>query len=187
LEATILKTGQQGLMRGAEVTSGLRARDAQWRRQFRLVRLHLRRTKRARSGAGQYVTVAHVDSDKFAAVTLLRRLWVVLDLDANPDGLLFPAISRGRIDVAKAFTPTALRALVKRVAREAGFNDDLFGNHSLRAGGTTDLLAAGVPDIIVQKMGRWASETYKIYFRDDRVVAEAAAKGFNRVARNSGN
>jgi integrase len=71
------------------------------------------------------------------------------------------------------------------VAREAGFSDNLFGNHSLRAGGTTDLLAAGVPDVIVQKMGRWKSETYKIYFRDDRVVAEAAAKGFNRVARGS--
>ena len=78
----------------------------------------------------------------------------------------------------------ALRALVKRIAREAGFSDERFGNHSLRAGGATDLLAAGVPDIMVQKMGRWESETYKIYFRDDRAVAEAAAKGFNKVARS---
>ena len=184
LEATIAKTAQQGLMRGAEVTGGLKARDMQWRRNYRLARLHLWRTKRGRSGAGQFVTVAHVDNDRFAATKLLRRTWVMLNMDANPDGFLFPAISRGKIDTTRAFTAVALRALVKRIAREAGFSDERFGNHSLRAGGATDLLAAGVPDIMVQKMGRWESETYKIYFRDDRAVAEAAAKGFNKVARS---
>jgi integrase len=184
LQAAIVKTGQQGLMRGAEVTSGLKACDVQWRRKYRLARFHLLRTKRGRSGAGQFVTVAHVDNDRFSATKLLRRLWAILDLERTPEGFVFPAISRGKIDMTKAFSAVALRALVKRIAREAGFSDTRFGNHSLRAGGTTDLLAAGVPDIMVQKMGRWESETYKIYFRDDRAVAEAVAKGFNRVARS---
>ena len=34
---------------------------------------------------------------------------------------------------------------------------------------------------------RWVGgnrKPYKIYFRDDRAVAEAAAKGFNKVARS---
>jgi hypothetical protein len=183
LQAAIVKTGQQGLMRGAEVTSGLTARAMQWRRDNRLVRIQLLRTKRGRTGAGQFVSVASVDKDRFSATKLLRRLWKLLKLDENPDGFVFPSLNRGRIDPTKSFTAVALRALVKRIAREAGYKDELFGNHSLRAGGTTDLLAAGVPDIIVQKMGRWESGTYKLYFRDDWEVAAAAAKGFNKVAR----
>ena len=70
---------------------------------------------------------------------------------------------------------------MKRIASEGGADPAAFANHSLRAGGTTDLLAAGVSETVVQKMGRWKSDTFKIYFRDDVLVADEAARGFGRA------
>ena len=37
--------------------------------------------------------------------------------------------------------------------------------HSLRAGGATALAEAGVPPHLIQAMGRWASDSFKIYIR----------------------
>ncbi|KAK7000975.1 putative reverse transcriptase domain protein [Favolaschia claudopus] len=40
-----------------------------------------------------------------------------------------------------------------------------FTGHSFRIGGTTELLLAGVHPDVVQAMGRWQSEAFKIYWR----------------------
>jgi hypothetical protein len=182
VEAAILKTGQQGLLRGGEVSCGLQGTEVSWRHHHRRVVLHFIRTKRARTGAGQFVTVAQVDQDPFSAVRLLRRLWRLLELDDHPTGFVFPAVRKGGgIDLQRPFSARALRMLVKRVATEAGQDPTTFANHSLRAGGTTDLLAAGVSETVVQQMGRWTSDTFRIYFRDDALVAAEAAKGFSKA------
>ena len=181
VQATLAKTAQQGLLRGGEATCGLQGSDVSWRARRRRAIMHFLRTKRGRTGAGQFVTVAQVDKDPFSAVRLLRRLWRVLELDDHPARFVFPAVRAGRIDLTRPFSAQALRALVKRIASEGGADPAAFANHSLRAGGTTDLLAAGVSETVVQKMGRWKSDTFKIYFRDDVLVANEAARGFVRA------
>ncbi|KAF7334413.1 putative reverse transcriptase domain protein [Mycena venus] len=40
-----------------------------------------------------------------------------------------------------------------------------FTGHSFRIGGTTELLLAGVHPDVVQVMGRWQSDAYKVYWR----------------------
>ena len=44
------------------------------------------------------------------------------------------------------------------------FSSDI-GGHSLRAGGATAYALAGVPDDCIQALGRWSSDTFKIYIR----------------------
>lgn len=41
-----------------------------------------------------------------------------------------------------------------------------YTGHSFRIGGTTALLLAGVQPSLVKEMGRWASDAYKLYWRD---------------------
>ena len=49
--------------------------------------------------------------------------------------------------------------------RAIGLDPDRFGAHSLRIGGASAALAAGVPPALIRIMGRWSSEVYEIYCR----------------------
>ena len=60
-----------------------------------------------------------------------------------------------------------LNLAIKQTVVRARFhlNPKLFEFHSLRIAGATILAAAGVPDYIIQKYGRWKSDTYIRYIR----------------------
>lgn len=45
-----------------------------------------------------------------------------------------------------------------------------FGGHSIRAGRATHLASLGLSETIIQAMGRWSSEAWKIYIRDNPTV-----------------
>ena len=55
--------------------------------------------------------------------------------------------------------------MVRAVMRAAGCDERRYGAHSLRIGGATAALAAGVPPQLIRMMGRWSSDVYEIYCR----------------------
>ena len=56
---------------------------------------------------------------------------------------------------------TSLRCLPAKVGLQA----ELYAGHSFRIGAATTAAAAGLPDWLIQAMGRWSSECYKRYIR----------------------
>jgi len=62
-------------------------------------------------------------------------------------------------------TVEQVRDEVKRLMRLIGRDPALYGAHSLRIGGATAALAAGVPPQLIRLMGRWSSDVYEIYTR----------------------
>jgi len=61
-----------------------------------------------------------------------------------------------------------LAELFKKKLKALGFVANLFGLHSLRAGGATAAVNAGVPDQLFKRHGRWRSENAKDgYIRKD--------------------
>jgi len=54
----------------------------------------------------------------------------------------------------------------------AFFSDNVAG-HSLRSGGATWLASLGIPVELIQAIGRWASESFKIYIRTHPVLLTA--------------
>ena len=63
-----------------------------------------------------------------------------------------------------------------------------FGAHSLRIGGATAALAAGVDPAVIRCMGRWPSDVYEIYMRLSRETAArvstvVASIGFHDMER----
>ncbi|KAE9409017.1 hypothetical protein BT96DRAFT_758468, partial [Gymnopus androsaceus JB14] len=54
----------------------------------------------------------------------------------------------------------------------AHFTDNVAG-HSLRSGGATWLASLGVLVELIQAIGRWASESFKIYIRTHPVLLTA--------------
>jgi integrase len=183
IEASLLKTTQQGVMRGGESTSGIRACDAMWLKKGRRIKLLLRRTKTSRTGPGVSVTLA-VSRDPFCAVRLLRKQWDMRHLDDHPDAFLFPRVTPDHAIVeTSAYTAAALRALVKRSVALVGLPPQGYSSHSLRAGGATDLLDAGVAETTVQQYGRWKSEAFRIYYRHNNQAVKDVAAAFGWLAR----
>ena len=67
-----------------------------------------------------------------------------------------------------------LSQAIKRVAREMGVDARRYRTHSLRIGGASMLAAAGVPDYVIQKQGRWKSLAFLEYIRLARSSFELA-------------
>ena len=53
--------------------------------------------------------------------------------------------------------------ILKRCLYRAGLNPSLYASHSLRSGAATTAAEKGVPEWLIQKLGRWKSGCYKIY------------------------
>ena len=59
-------------------------------------------------------------------------------------------------------------------------NAEDFSPHSFRSGGATDLADQNCPELIIQRLGRWRSDAYKLYIRDNPgLSATQAALCFN--------
>ena len=52
-----------------------------------------------------------------------------------------------------------------------GERPQLYSSHSLRIGGCSAAFAAGVDETTIRALGRWDSETYRLYARMSRQVA----------------
>ena len=77
----------------------------------------------------------------------------------------------------RGVTVDELRDEVRAVMEASGLDPMLFGAHSLRIGGATAALAAGVPPALIRLMGRWSSDIYEIYTR----MSLEAALGVGRA------
>ena len=64
-----------------------------------------------------------------------------------------------------SITTRQVREEVRAVMAAAGQRPELYGAHSLRIGGATAALAAGVPPGLIRLMGRWSSDVYEVYCR----------------------
>ena len=60
-----------------------------------------------------------------------------------------------------------LRAVVETMGLEkVGFKKEDIGMHSIRSGGTMAMFLSGVPTVIIIRIGRWSSEAYLEYIRE---------------------
>ena len=64
-----------------------------------------------------------------------------------------------------------IRDVIKHLMACVGSDPARFGAHSLRIGGATAALSAGVPPQTIRLMGRWSSDCYDVYLRLTRRVA----------------
>ena len=55
------------------------------------------------------------------------------------------------------------RAVKSLKLHEQGFDPDLVGSHSLRAGGAMALKLMKYKDSTIRKLGRWSSDTWQMY------------------------
>ena len=106
--------------------------------------------------------------DAAAPVNACRALWNLFKVDkvaeeAHSTTPLFRDVRRA------AKPPLVYKQMLQALRTLLTFIPDMspeqYGLHSLRIGGATALLAAGCPPQIIQAMGRWSSDIYRLYCR----------------------
>ena len=64
---------------------------------------------------------------------------------------------------------TTMREQFKKKVKELRYPADVFGLHSLRAGGTSAAANAGVSDCLFKRHGRWRSDNAKDGYIEDNM------------------
>ena len=74
----------------------------------------------------------------------------------------------GPLFVTNAWTPPTQAYLVsnlKAALSRAGLDNSLYNSHSFRIGAATTAAAQGLEDSLIQTVGRWRSDAYKVYIK----------------------
>ena len=94
------------------------------------------------------MTIARIDFDTASTDFLLRRVSFLKSTQSY-------VLRSGKLSY------TTCRDLFKEALRSVGVDPKKYGLHSLRSGGASAAAAAGVPDRLFKKHGRWASDNAK--------------------------
>ena len=157
----------------------LKAKDFIWKRDPRSgvalsVVIHLGATKTYRHGDGVYVELAAGTQ----AFEYLNKLFTVRKLHLKPGEYVFCMVRINILYPLRKASEKSFRKLIKSTVASIGLNPNHYSGHSCRAGGATDLFAAGVQYYVVKKYGRWTSDTALIYYRCEFSIACQAAAAF---------
>ena len=176
-KATQLLMAVQCLLRAGEITNFLRAGDFIFKTNERAVVIHIPPTKTCTTGAGVFVELSDNDND-ISAYKLLVLLFAMRRLHKNPGEFVFCMIRNGQLYPGKRSSKDAFGELIKSGVESIGLDRTRYSGHSCRAGGATDLFAAGTPYYVVKRYGRWKSDAALIYYRCESSIARCAAKAF---------
>ena len=81
----------------------------------------------------------------------------------------------------RAISRSAIAAFVKALMAAIGEDPDRFGAHSLRIGGATAALAAGMHPSVIRIAGRWSSDVWELYAR----LTQESACDISRIVGSS--
>ena len=170
LSAAVL-TAFFGLLRVSEYTSKgkrtfdpmctLMFNDVRFQKKFRFVQIKIAQSKTDPFRAGCLLKVWATGS-KFCPVLALRRFIEVHPFGKGP---LF-TFADGSFLTRKFISDVMLQV----------FNDLNLNTHSFRIGGASAAATAGIPDSVIQIMGRWASNAYRAYLRIPDKTLKRASK-----------
>jgi hypothetical protein len=173
-----------GLLRGAEVSlqdgeefdpgRHLTRADVKFRtdsdgRVYAVIRM---RPAKGKPGQGKSVPlILGGGGSMLDPVRALRRLFA-MDPVAPEDEATTPLFRRAS---GAAIRVAETRDVVKALMALLGLDARRFGAHSLRIGGASAALAAGLSPAAIRAAGRWASDVYELYCRCSRQSAALMA------------
>jgi hypothetical protein len=141
-----------------------------------IIRLHSSKTDPNAKGS---VLRLFATGDVTCPVAALQAIWREPKVGV-PDGPLF-ATTRAQL-TRREFIVSLRRVVgLTEQKHKIGLQRRLFAGHSLRRGGATSLMLRGVPNGVIQLLGRWASDAYRLYL--DHPI-ELIEKHFRLLAKD---
>ena len=112
----------------------------------------------------------------------VQELWRMLELDPVEEAARGHTPLFRRAADGEAIATDDVCAMVKALMKAVGRDPRDYGAHSLRIGGATAAMAAGVDPAIIKVLGRWSSDIYMIYMRMNSEAAAAAGAAIASTA-----
>lgn len=110
--------------------------------------------------------------------------WIAAYLEIRPFPSSSPLfITSQGIPLSHSIMTSAMRSLLLG----AGYPPNGFTPHSLRAGAATDAAQRGLPDSVVQQLGRWKSDAFRAYLRPSDKAQSALSARLAGVHLNTNN
>ena len=167
----LMRGGEIGLQDGEAFDASLHLtrndvkfwRDAQGVQHMALLMRPLKKGPKQRKTVPLLFTAGGALLDPVLA---MQRM-IELDPVAEADRASTPLFRRG----GAAIRVREVRDMVKVLMSRLGLDPARFGAHSLRIGGATAALAAGLSPAAIRAAGRWSSEVYQLYCRLSRQSA----------------
>ena len=102
-----------------------------------------------------------------AWATTVNRIWNTVP-GADGDTRVCAYNDHGQASfIDSSYARAKLRGTVELIGEEAlGFTKEDVGLHSIRSGGAMAMFLSGVPTIIIQRVGRWESDAFMEYIRE---------------------
>ena len=174
----VCTTAFQALMRGAEAVWDPKAHKV-WNPElqltradltfhtdcaepYALLRMHPLKTPGSK---GKKDCLVVLPFDGTEVVCAARALQEMVDRDPVPKHLEGSTPLFRDSKTHQTLTVDGLMQVVRAGAMAVGVDPELVGTHSLRIGGATALFEAGETPLVIQTMGRWASDLYRLYVR----------------------
>ena len=133
-----------------------------------------RKTKTDQEGKDTAKAIPYARETALCAVRATRA-W--LDAAELADGPVFRPIARGMVG-KEHLTGQSIAHIVKKTAKNAGFDPKIFSGHSLRAGFITTAVQADVPESeIAAQSGHKSVAVLRGYVRHANLFRKNAAKG----------
>ena len=141
--------------------------------------MHIKSSKTDQFREGASLVVARTGLST-CPVAMMERYFCLGNLCSGSHDKVFRAIVHTKtgetLRRSGGLSYTQLRELLLPKIAQLGMDPELFGMHSLRAGGATAAANAGVPDRLFKRHGRWRSESAK-----DGYVEGFCGKAFSRI------
>ena len=165
-----------GLLRGGEITSGLKPTDV----YFNMTNKHWVYSSGVQNRIGPVARLKLFCHGANSGYQLLLDWFNQNNLWKRQDIYIFPYIhpSTYQLIWTKPTSSDRFRQFVKHMVASVGLPADLSSGHSCRAGGATDLFIVGVDYCKIKKFGRWVSDAALIYFRDEEDVVQRVKQAF---------
>ena len=109
----------------------------------------------------------------------VRRVRKIPGADESSPVCLFFDENEQQSLLSAGYVRSRLRAVVTLLGEQMlGFTADSVGLHSIRSGGAMAMFLSGVPVVIIMRVGRWSSDAFLEYIRDqvESFTAEVSKK-----------
>lgn len=172
-DRAILLVGWTAALRRSEIAA-LDVEDMEERAEG--IVLTIKRSKTDQFKKGYKIGLPIVNS--FLCPVKALRKW--LNVTSIKTGPVFRAIGKGGMSwfhpLGSRLSDKTISLIIKKRAREAGYDSDKFSGHSLRAGLATSAASAGIPErLIMHITGHTSEETVRKYIRDGGVFIDHPA------------
>jgi len=178
-DKALLLLGFMGAFRRSEL-SALDAEDISFFPQG--IVITIRHSKTDQTSAGQQVGIPYLEDEAMCPILALKH-W--LKLSEIKGGPLFRGMTRNGKPSQNRLSDKSVNLLIKKYAKAAGLDPDLYGAHSLRHGFATSAALLGVEERLIMKQTRHRSvEMVRHYINEaDLFVNNPIAQMFGEKKR----